>query len=169
MPCSFGLLPHPRSEAVRPAHRPLYLTVSVRWLPLVTAAYGMRVARPVGTMWFAPVGEGSPLAGRVWLTAGDDGLVGKPRSGAAASGRLGSRSVEPPAQLPSVGSRNDDPGFRYRERQGDQPSWRSLIFRGATGPDDIPRPTREDGPKSIRVTYLYIIVSTDYQSARFKG
>jgi hypothetical protein len=90
----------------------LYVTVSVRWLPLVPAPYGTWVARPVGTMWLAPVGEGSPLAGRVWLTAGDDGLVGKPRSGAAASGRPGSRSVEPPAQLPSVGSRNDDSWFR---------------------------------------------------------
>ena len=83
-----------------------------RWIPLVTAACGMRVARPVRTMWLAPVGEGFPLAGRVRLTAGDDGLVGKLRSGAAASGRPGSRSVEPPAQLPSVGSRNDGSWFR---------------------------------------------------------
>ena len=34
MPCSFGLLSHPRSEAVRPAHRP---PPCDRECPLVTA------------------------------------------------------------------------------------------------------------------------------------
>ena len=46
------------------------------------------------------------------LDRGYDDLVGKPRSGAAATGPAGSRSVEPPAQLPLVGSRNDDSWFR---------------------------------------------------------
>jgi hypothetical protein len=61
MPCRFGLLPHPRSEAVRPAYRPPPCDCEC---PLVSAACGTWVARPVGTMWLAPVGEGSPLAGR---------------------------------------------------------------------------------------------------------
>jgi hypothetical protein len=44
--------------------------VTDRWIPLVTAACGMRAARPVRTMWLAPVGEGFPLAGRVRLIPG---------------------------------------------------------------------------------------------------
>jgi hypothetical protein len=50
MPCSVGLLPHTRSEAgARPDHR-LRVTVIVRWIPLVTAACGTWVARPVSRM-----------------------------------------------------------------------------------------------------------------------
>jgi hypothetical protein len=49
MPCSFGLLPHPRSGTGAQPDGPLEVTVSVRWIPLVTAAYGTRVARPVRT------------------------------------------------------------------------------------------------------------------------
>jgi hypothetical protein len=40
MPCSFGLLPHPRSEPRSLPNDPLELTVTVRWIPLVPAAYG---------------------------------------------------------------------------------------------------------------------------------
>jgi hypothetical protein len=61
MPCSFGLLPHPRSE---PGIQPIQLlevTVTVRYLPLVPAAYGTRVARPARTMMFAPGGDGFQL------------------------------------------------------------------------------------------------------------
>ena len=69
MPCSFGLLPHPRSEAVRPAHRP---PPCDRECPLVTAGDRCLLhvggTRPVGTMWLAPVGDGSPLAGRCGST-----------------------------------------------------------------------------------------------------
>ena len=67
MPCSFGPLRFPWSGADGPLSGPLGVTVTDRWIPLVTAACG---TRPVSTMWFAPVGEGSPLAGRVRLTAG---------------------------------------------------------------------------------------------------
>jgi hypothetical protein len=49
MPCSFGLLPHPRSEPCAQPDRPLEVTVTVRWIPLVPAAYGTRVARPART------------------------------------------------------------------------------------------------------------------------
>jgi len=102
--------------------------------------------RPVGTMWFAPVGEGSPLAGRCGSPRVDEGLVGKLRSGAAASGRpdhgQSSRLLSCPRWAPPTTT----PGSDNRERRGDQPSQRSLIFRGATGPDRHPSPTREDAP-----------------------
>src|SRR5215218_3102120 len=49
MPCSFGLLLRPRSEADAEPDGPLQVTVSVRYIPLVTAAYGTWVARPAGT------------------------------------------------------------------------------------------------------------------------
>jgi hypothetical protein len=59
MPCSFGLLPHPRSEPRAQLNDPLRVTVTVRWLPLVTAAYGTWVARPARTTTFARGGDGS--------------------------------------------------------------------------------------------------------------
>jgi hypothetical protein len=40
MPCSFGLLPHPRSGMCAQPTGLFELTVAVRWIPLVTAAYG---------------------------------------------------------------------------------------------------------------------------------
>ena len=45
MPCSFGLLPHRRSETCAQPTGLLRVTVIVRWIPLVTAAYGTRMAR----------------------------------------------------------------------------------------------------------------------------
>jgi hypothetical protein len=131
MACSFGLLPHPRSEAVRPAHRP---ATCDRECPLVTAGdrclWHAGGTRPVGTMWFAPVGEGSPLAGRVRLSAGDDGLVGKLRSGAASQWPAGI-TVGRAACSAALGGAHatTTPGSDNRERRGDQPSRRSLIFR----------------------------------------
>jgi hypothetical protein len=47
MPCSFGLLQHARSEASAQHNGLPGVTVIVRWIPLVTAACGTRVARPV--------------------------------------------------------------------------------------------------------------------------
>jgi hypothetical protein len=46
MPCSFGLLPHPWSEPGTQPSGSIRVTVVVRWIPLVTAAYGTRVAQP---------------------------------------------------------------------------------------------------------------------------
>jgi hypothetical protein len=40
MPCSFGLLPYRRSGAGAQPNGPLGVTVVVRWIPLVPAAYG---------------------------------------------------------------------------------------------------------------------------------
>jgi hypothetical protein len=65
MPCSFGLLPHPRSGTRGKLNGLLRVTVSVRWIPLVTAAYGTQVARPARTTTLAPDGDGSSsTAGR---------------------------------------------------------------------------------------------------------
>jgi hypothetical protein len=49
MPCSFGLLSHPRSGMRAQPTGLLELTVIDRYIPLVTAAYGTRVARPAAT------------------------------------------------------------------------------------------------------------------------
>ena len=62
MPCSFGLLPHPRSGSRSRAQRSSRVTVMHRCIPLVTAAYGMRVARPARTTRLAPEGNSSQLA-----------------------------------------------------------------------------------------------------------
>jgi hypothetical protein len=59
MPCSFGLLPHPRSGMRAQPTGLREVTVTDRYIPLVTAAYGTRVARPAKTM-LAPGGDGLP-------------------------------------------------------------------------------------------------------------
>jgi hypothetical protein len=63
MPCSFGLLPHPRSELCAQPNGLPRVTMTVRWTPLVTAAYGTQVARPARMMMFAPGGDGSSVTG----------------------------------------------------------------------------------------------------------
>jgi hypothetical protein len=62
MPCSFALLHHPRSAACGQPSRLLRVTVTIRWIPLVTAACGTWVARPARTTMLAP-GDGSGTAG----------------------------------------------------------------------------------------------------------
>jgi hypothetical protein len=57
MPCSFGLLPHPRSGMCAQPTGLLEVTVVVRWIPLETAAYGRWVARPARTTMLAPDGD----------------------------------------------------------------------------------------------------------------
>jgi hypothetical protein len=57
MPCSFGLLHRPRSKPCAQPIRLLEVTVVVRWIPLMTAAYGTRMARPATTM-LAPGHQG---------------------------------------------------------------------------------------------------------------
>jgi len=73
MPCSFGLLCLPRSAACSQANGLLRVTVTVRWIPLLTAAYGTRVARPARTTWLAPGGDGSQLDVRTRPAPGDQG------------------------------------------------------------------------------------------------
>jgi hypothetical protein len=59
------------------------VTVTVRQIPLMTAACGTRVAPQAGTTTLAPGGDGSRLVRRVKPVLGNYRLVGKPRSGAA--------------------------------------------------------------------------------------
>jgi hypothetical protein len=81
MPCSFGLLPHPRSEAGTQSTGVPEVTVTIRCIPLVPAAYGTWVARPARTTMLAPGGNGSQLAQRVRSVLGDHRLVGKSPEG----------------------------------------------------------------------------------------
>jgi hypothetical protein len=76
MPCSLGLLPHPRSGVSGPLSDPLRVTVTVRLIPLVPAASGTRVARPVKDH-LARGGDGSQLVQRVRPVLGDHRLVGQ--------------------------------------------------------------------------------------------
>jgi hypothetical protein len=70
------------------------VTVTVRWIPLVTAAYGTQVARPGRTTRLAPEGDGSQLDPRVRPVGGDDCLVGKPRRRRGSGFHLGYESLE---------------------------------------------------------------------------
>jgi hypothetical protein len=71
MPCSFEVLPHRRSGTGAQPNVPIRVTAIVRWLPLVTAAYGTWVARPAGTTSLAPGSHGSHLGPRVRPVLGD--------------------------------------------------------------------------------------------------
>jgi hypothetical protein len=81
MPCSFGLLSHPRSEAGAQVDRPLGVTVTDRYVPLVTAAYGTPVARPVRTTRLPPGGDGPPLFQTVRPVRGDPSPRGQEPTG----------------------------------------------------------------------------------------
>jgi hypothetical protein len=50
MPCSFGPVSHPRSEADIQLNGRLAVIVTVRWIPLVPAPSGTRMARPARTI-----------------------------------------------------------------------------------------------------------------------
>ena len=86
MPCSFGLLPRRRSGTGSLPNGLLEVTVSIRWTPLVTAAYGTWVARPARTTMLALGGDDFRLGGRVRTVLGNEHLVGKSPEG---SWRLG--------------------------------------------------------------------------------
>src|SRR5512133_1436733 len=134
MPCSFDLLRSCWSGGGWSAQRP---SRSDRGCPLDTA--GDRCLWHVGGTAgendvAAPVGEGSPPAGRVRLIPGDDGLVGKPRSGAAASDRPGSWSVEPPAPAALGGAHATTIPVPITRAPGGLVSRCSPAFHGATDP-----------------------------------
>jgi hypothetical protein len=81
MPCSFGLLPHPRSEpGVQPIEL-LEVTVVDRCIPPVTAAYGTSVARPVRMTTPHLAATAPSLASGVRSALGDHRLVGKSPEG----------------------------------------------------------------------------------------
>src|SRR5215218_8670001 len=65
MPCSFGRLRWSRAAACAQRTGLPEVTVTDRCIPLLTAAYGTRVARPARTAMFAPGGVGSQLGQRV--------------------------------------------------------------------------------------------------------
>jgi hypothetical protein len=67
MPCSFAPCRRSRSGAYTLPSGTLEVTVTDRWIPLVTAAYpyGTRVARPARTTSLAYGGDGSQLGPRV--------------------------------------------------------------------------------------------------------
>jgi hypothetical protein len=79
--------PPPQVRDVRPAHRPLEMTVTDRWIPLLPAPYGMRVARPARTTTLPPGGDSSQLTRRVRPVFGDHRLVARTRR--ARGGRVG--------------------------------------------------------------------------------
>jgi hypothetical protein len=63
------------------------VTVTVRQIPLVTAAYGTRVARTSGrSATFGRGGDGSQLSQRVSPVLGDHCLMGKSPEGSRQSG-----------------------------------------------------------------------------------
>jgi hypothetical protein len=65
MPCSFRLLPNPRSGADAHDAEPVGVTVADRGIPLVTVAYGTRVARPARTTMLTTWRRRLQLVGRV--------------------------------------------------------------------------------------------------------
>ena len=86
MPCSFGLLPHPRSGSRRQRNRHLRVTVIDRYVPLVTAAYGTRVARPARTTTLPRDSDGSSSGRRVRPVPGAHCIVGKSPQGSRQPG-----------------------------------------------------------------------------------
>jgi hypothetical protein len=115
MPCSFGLLPHPRSGMCALPIGLLELTVIIRWIPLVTAACGTRVARPAKTTMLAPGGDGSQLSRRVRPIPGNRFIVAKSPEGLAAAGgetRTPRRMSSSPRGQEAVGSATCGPGGR---------------------------------------------------------
>ena len=88
MPCSSGHLHHLRSEADTQPTGLLVVTVTVRCVPLVPAAYGTRMARPARTTLRAPGGDGSQLARRVRPVPCDHHVVGKSSEVLAAQAQL---------------------------------------------------------------------------------
>ena len=97
MPCSFGVLPHRRSGTGAQPNGLLRVTVTVRWIPLVTAAYGTQVARPARTSMLPLSGCCSPLSQAVRPVLGDHRLVGKSPEGSRQPG--GESNSGPPREL----------------------------------------------------------------------
>jgi hypothetical protein len=81
MPCSFGVLSDPRSGTRAQSNGLLEVTVTVRWIPLVTAVCGTRVARPARTTMLAPGGDSSQLDRRVTSILGEPLLLAKSPEG----------------------------------------------------------------------------------------
>jgi hypothetical protein len=89
MPCSFAVPRRTRSEPRPQSNGPHRVTVTVRWIPLATAAYGTRVARPPRTTPLQPGGDSfssarergpSPVTAASWARArrARGSLIGTP-------------------------------------------------------------------------------------------
>ena len=100
MPCSFGLLPHPRSGPCAQPDRLLEVTVTDRWIPLVTAAYGTWVARLARTMRLDLAATASGPDRRVRPASVTRRRVAKGPEGLAPAGWGDSDSAPPPGRLP---------------------------------------------------------------------
>jgi hypothetical protein len=103
MPCSFGLLPHPRSEAGAEPDHPVRVTVTVRWGPGLTLRCGTWVARPARTTrrlgtWRRRL---RPVGGR-GLSSANHCMVGKSPKGSQQAGHQAlnlSRLLSPRGRL----------------------------------------------------------------------
>jgi hypothetical protein len=93
----FRAPPPPQVRDRRPAQRP---DSSDRDCPLVTAAYGTRVARPASRTRPPPGGDGSQIGQRVRPVLGEPPLVGKSPEGLAAAGWGDSNSNSPASPAP---------------------------------------------------------------------
>jgi hypothetical protein len=103
MPCSFALLPHPRSGLCAQPTGLREVTVSVRWIPLVTAAYGTQVARPARTTMLALAATApARLLGEARPSATPASLQGPP-----ARGRVGWDSKPLPRRFHRRGYRGE--------------------------------------------------------------
>ena len=116
MPCSFGLLPHPRSGACTLPNGSLGVTVSVRWIPVVTAAYGTRVAPPPERQC-SHLTPTSQLDRRVRPVSGEQLLVGKSPIGLAAAGWETRTPGRPSPRSESGAYRRSD--LRFLQTSGD--------------------------------------------------
>jgi hypothetical protein len=146
MPCSFGLLLHPRSRLCDQPNGLLELTVTVRCIPLVTAAYGTWVARQAFTTM---LGRGeqqlADAVQRIWLATpvAEGGLLGPPSS--LINHQVGQPDgVEVVHDHPGVAQRGDQgagiptPGVQ-RGRAWSQPATAALVRSATTSSSRPPR------------------------------
>jgi hypothetical protein len=103
MPCIVALCRRSRSEPGAQPTGLLEVTVTDRCIPLVTAACGTRVVRPVRTTTLGPGGDGSQLDRPVRPVLGDHHFVGKSPVGLAAAGWGDSNSGPLPDAVPGCG------------------------------------------------------------------
>ena len=133
MPCSFGPLKSPRSGMRAQPTGLLEMTVTDRYIPLVTAVCGTWVARPARTTTRSSDGDGSQLGRRVTLVCVTHCLVGKPRSGAAADLVVADNKLMRSTRL--------GPGRTGRSAT-DRSRFPRCPCRSRTSPCSVPEPAR---------------------------
>jgi hypothetical protein len=150
MPCSFSAVGSPRSEAVSQLNDPIGFTVTVRWIPLVPAAYGTQVARPARTTSFGRGGDGSQLVPRVTPVLGDAPPRGQ-EPGRLTAARWGD-------------SNSTAPAFSIRDQGAVSPATcgscdRLLTARARCCPRFADRPRTQHGPAPVRGGRLSVLWS----------